>query len=57
MHTKSKLIRQLKKETARYQELRDELIAIDWIKNKDAVDRVVQLLFESNKLLAQYRHA
>jgi hypothetical protein len=51
----AKALKKLEAEQKRYEKLRQELVAINWIKEKDAVDKVVDLLFESNKLLALYR--
>lgn len=48
-------LKKLESEQKRYEELRQELIAINWIKDPDAVTRVIELLYESNKLLALYR--
>jgi hypothetical protein len=52
---KAKLLAKLESELLRYNKLRQELISINWIRNKKEVDRVVALLYESNKLIAQYR--
>lgn len=52
---RAELLNKIKQEQVRYELLRQDLLKINHLRNKAEVDRMIELLMDSNSILAAYR--
>jgi hypothetical protein len=54
---KTELLQKISLEQAKYESIRQELLKVDHLKNIEEVDKFIEMLGESNKILDTYHRA